>query len=167
MEKIDSVDEKFKESFPSLSNDDKSIKTNQKESIIYNGKQNLLNEKLKSVKNDLWMGAGKGGFAGISIGYLSFLVFKNMNKKYNHPNCLVLSVLVNGCLGMYLGSVVNGKNSLQFVSDIFIENSNPSSSYLSTLNNNNKLILDKQNESYIRRNKQINENKLNKPINKS
>lgn len=97
-------------------------------------------------------------------------MFKTFNKsknlkKYNHPNYFVSSVLTMGCLGMYLGSVVNGKNSLQFASDVFIENSKPTSHYLSTLNNNNKSILNNQNESFIRRNKQINDNKIKKQIN--
>jgi len=56
-----------------------------------------------------------------------------------------------GAIGSFIGSLVEGKNSVQYVGDIFKLNSRSSSSYINQLNDNEKDILQSLDKSYENR----------------
>ena len=65
--------------------------------------------------------------------------------------CFRLYSTVVGAMGSFVGSLVEGKNSVQYVGDIFKLNSRSSSSYVNQLNNNERDILQSSDKSFENR----------------
>lgn len=76
-------------------------------------------------------------------------------KKFRHPKYFVSSTLVCGSFGSFVGSLSAGKNSIQYIGDIFRDNSKPSSLYISQLNENEKQIRMTAEETFKRRQEAI------------
>ena len=54
-------------------------------------------------------------------------------------------------IGSFIGALVDGKNSVQYIGDIFKINSNSTSNYINQINNNEKEIINSFEDSFIRR----------------
>jgi hypothetical protein len=65
--------------------------------------------------------------------------------------CFRLYSTVVGAIGSFVGSLVEGKNSVQYVGDIFKLNSRSSSSYVNQLNDNERDILQSSDKSFENR----------------
>ena len=59
--------------------------------------------------------------------------------------------MFKGAIGSFIGSLVEGKNSVQYVGDIFKLNSKSSSNYINQLNDNEKDILQSSEKSFENR----------------
>lgn len=65
--------------------------------------------------------------------------------------CFRLYSTAVGAIGSFVGSLVEGKNSVQYVGDIFKLNSRSSSSYVNQLNDNERDILQSSDKSFENR----------------
>lgn len=65
-------------------------------------------------------------------------------------------------IGSFIGSLVKGKNLLQYVADIFKLNSNSQSTYINQLNKNEQEIINSFDDSFSRREIAIKNNNENR-----
>lgn len=77
-----------------------------------------------------------------------------VSKKLN-KNTLMAVILLSSAIGSFLGSVVHGKNSVQYIGDIFKRGSNSTSTYQNQLNKNEQELIDSFDESFKRREEAI------------
>jgi len=120
-------------------------------------------KRLRELRMEVWNGGAKGLIGGLGFGVVGHEIVKHhpsFKKKLN-KNTLVGTVLLAGCLGSFLGAVVRGKNSIQYVGDIFRRgNYQSASSYDMQMAKNEKEILNSFDESFHRRDAAIKANKL-------
>lgn len=108
--------------------------------------------RLNEVRKTIWNGGLAGLVVGVALGVSGFTVskhfvpqlkgyFPSIRKAYTKNN-FVLAILLCGSVGSFVGASTNGKNSFQYVGDIFKRNLNQKSSYRSHLNDNEQNVLD-------------------------
>jgi len=75
--------------------------------------------RLNDVRKDVWNGGLKGLIVGLAVGSTMHLStrFVPQLRKYKHNNYFVFTTLLLGALGSFLGSVVYGKNSVQYIGE--------------------------------------------------
>ena len=114
--------------------------------------------RLKEVKKEVWKGGLTGVLAGGCLGGLGHFgalkFFPQMSKKLNR-NTLMATILLTSAIGSFLGSVVNGKNSVQYIGDIFKRGSKSTSTYQNQLNKNEQELVESFDESFKRREEAI------------
>lgn len=119
--------------------------------------------RMNEVRKSVWKGGIKGLVIGSALGaagsYCCKYSFKM--KKYSTKKYFLPSTLIMGSFMSFLYATIAGKNSVQYVGDIFRTNSNPISSYMKTLHENERQTIESMDESFDRRKEYI-ENTKNK-----
>lgn len=114
--------------------------------------------RLKEVRKEVWKGGLKGVVIGGILGGAGHCAvvkfFPQASKKLNR-NTLMATILLATAVGSFLGSVVNGKNSVQYIGDIFKRGSNSASTYQNQLNKNEQELIESFDESFKRREEAI------------
>mmetsp|Transcript_18296 Transcript_18296/g.18378 ORF Transcript_18296/g.18378 Transcript_18296/m.18378 type:complete len:137 (+) Transcript_18296:232-642(+) len=108
--------------------------------------------RIADVRRDVWTGGFTGLAVGISFGVMAYFVSSRYPplKQYKTNNHFVLITLISGSLCSFVGSLSSGRNSIQYVGDIF-RNKSISSSYVSTMKENENDLLNQSEEAYARR----------------
>jgi len=124
--------------------------------------------RLNEVRKELYFGALRGLLIGMSFSGCSFfLASKYSVIQFKSPihrkNMFIATILVGGSIGSFCYALANGKNSSQYIGDIYKQNANPSSSYLRQLNQNESELL--SDDSYERRKKILQQKQQNTKIN--
>lgn len=111
--------------------------------------------RLQGVRKELWWGGLQGLVVGSGIGIIGHTIAsKYVHKKLN-KSTLLATVLLTGSIGSFIGAVTFGKNAVQYIGDIFRENSNPTSTYRKQLQQNEQNVLDSVDDSYKNREEAI------------
>eukprot|EP00601_Ochromonadales_sp_CCMP2298_P028856 CAMPEP_0173333320 /NCGR_PEP_ID=MMETSP1144-20121109/4810_1 /TAXON_ID=483371 /ORGANISM="non described non described, Strain CCMP2298" /LENGTH=154 /DNA_ID=CAMNT_0014278237 /DNA_START=45 /DNA_END=506 /DNA_ORIENTATION=- len=111
-------------------------------------------QRLRDVRTEVWSGGAQGLLWGLGAGLLGHwaaIRLRHPSLKLNR-NTLVATVLISGSLGSFLGAVVRGKNSIQYIGDVFRARPNArTSSYAAQQSDNEQQILDGLDEAAARR----------------
>jgi hypothetical protein len=116
--------------------------------------------RLKNVRKNIWIGGGTGFLCGSIVGFIGHKFYTNYNTvkvnatlkaKGNTKNTLIAFVLVSASFFSFLGALVEGKNSAQYIGDVFRIGSSPRSSYRKVMVDNEKEIIQNLDESFLNR----------------
>mmetsp|Transcript_36201 Transcript_36201/g.47745 ORF Transcript_36201/g.47745 Transcript_36201/m.47745 type:complete len:145 (-) Transcript_36201:294-728(-) len=81
--------------------------------------------RIADVRRDVWTGGFRGLISGLFLGSASYLLLRKFRPSsfpstyIDDSKYYILSTLSLGSVGSFMGSLVAGKNSIVFVSDIF------------------------------------------------
>jgi hypothetical protein len=116
--------------------------------------------RLWEVRKELGKGSVVGFVGGGALGAVGYTMLPYMPLALKHKpnkNTFLATLLISASVGSFVGSLVYGKNAIQYVGDIFRTGSQSSSSYRDQLNKNEKDIVDSMGDSYERRAEAIQE----------
>lgn len=106
--------------------------------------------RLNNVRKDIWAGGAKGLGYGLLLGYACYHCagYIPQLRRVRSKNHLVLSVLLGGSLGSFLGATVSGKNAVQHIGDIFQINARSASAYRNQMSDNQRRVVESMDASF-------------------
>lgn len=109
--------------------------------------------RVADVRRDVWRGAFRGVLGGACAGFAGCAIAKNMQRfaHLRHSKYMVASVLVGSAFGAYLGAVTAGKNSIQYIGDVFQKNAKPASRYQQLQQEAQRQQREEMKDAFVRR----------------